>query len=114
MRDKSVVRSSVIPSAKYSWSGSRDRFSKANTTKERRGIRLLAEPGGLCGLDAGTVAAGTFRCGQAHQTAFARPIAATSAAAITARCRLTNWRVRAGSVRNASSGVEAAPVVLIA
>ena len=37
IRDRSVVRSSVIPSAKYSCSGSLERFVKGNTAIDRRG-----------------------------------------------------------------------------
>src|SRR6516164_2209291 len=111
MRDRSVVRSSVMPSAKYSWSGSRDRFSNGNTTKDRRGIATLIEPGGPA---VGQVTAGAFRCGQAHQTALAMPIAAISAAAMKACCQLTNRRARAGSVGDAASDVEAAAFGLIA
>jgi hypothetical protein len=36
-RDRSVVRSSVIPSAKYYWSGSLLRLAKGRTTIDRRG-----------------------------------------------------------------------------
>src|SRR5437764_11557852 len=37
MRDRSVVKSSVIASTKYSCSGSFDRLAKGSTTIERRG-----------------------------------------------------------------------------
>jgi len=37
IRDRSVVRSSVIPSAKYCWSRSSLRLVKGSTTIERRG-----------------------------------------------------------------------------
>src|SRR5262245_3220094 len=37
MRDRSVVRSSVSPSAKYSWSASRAVFAKGSTTMDSRG-----------------------------------------------------------------------------
>src|ERR1700719_593916 len=37
IRDRSVVRSSVIASTKYSCSGSFDRFAKGSTTIDRRG-----------------------------------------------------------------------------
>jgi hypothetical protein len=36
-RDRSVVRSSVIASAKYCWSGSLLRLANGNTTIDRRG-----------------------------------------------------------------------------
>jgi hypothetical protein len=42
-RDRSVVRSSVIPSAKYCWSGSLLRLAKGNTTIDRRGARRVCE-----------------------------------------------------------------------
>src|SRR5215831_7630217 len=37
IRDRSVVRSSVISSAKYCWSGSLPRLVKGSTTIDRRG-----------------------------------------------------------------------------
>src|SRR6516162_7155797 len=37
IRDRSVVKSSVIPSAKYCWSGSLLRLVKGSTTIDRRG-----------------------------------------------------------------------------
>src|SRR5215469_12995603 len=37
IRDRSVVRSSVIPSAKYCWSGSLLRLAKGRTAIDRRG-----------------------------------------------------------------------------
>src|SRR6516162_5244767 len=114
MRDRSVVRSSVMPSAKYSWSGSLDRFSNGNTTNDRRGIAALAVAGGPCGTAVDMATAGTFRCGQSHQTALAMTITATSVAAMTARCGLTNRRARAGSAGDASRRVDAALVGLIA
>src|SRR6516162_5010280 len=42
-RDRSVVRSSVIPSAKYCWSGSLWRLANGNTTIDRRGVRKGCE-----------------------------------------------------------------------
>src|SRR6266700_1862757 len=47
IRDRSVVTSSVIPSAKYCWSGSLLRLAKGNTTIDRRGATS-------CGADAAT------------------------------------------------------------
>src|SRR5215471_14276268 len=113
MRDRSVVKSSVMASAKYSWSGSRDRFSNGSTTNDRRGIAALAGPTELCGPAVGAAATGTFACGQAHQTALATPIAATSAAAMTAGRGLTNRRVRAGSDRDTPCNVAGAAAGLI-
>ena len=43
MRDRSVVRSSVMPSAKYSCSGSLDRFAKGSTTIDKRGATIGCE-----------------------------------------------------------------------
>ena len=37
IRDRSVVKSSVIPSAKYCWSGSLLRLVKGSTTIDKRG-----------------------------------------------------------------------------
>src|SRR5258708_2048205 len=49
MRDRSVVRSSVIPSAKYCWSGSLLRLSKAGTAIDRRGATRGCEIGAAAG-----------------------------------------------------------------
>ena len=81
-------KSSVIPSAKYSWSGSFDRFAKGRTTIDSRGAGVLATAGGICRLAAAgawTDNAGEFPLGQAHQATIAKPIAARRLAAITAR-----------------------------
>src|SRR5215469_11097519 len=43
MRERSVVRSSVIPSAKYCWSGSLLRFANGSTTIDRRGGERSAQ-----------------------------------------------------------------------
>ena len=53
MRDKSVVRFSVTPSAKYSWLGSLERFLKGKTTIERRGGADFSGPGVGAGLRRG-------------------------------------------------------------
>src|ERR1700681_958934 len=79
MRERSVVKSSVIPSAKYSWSGSFDRFAKGRTTIDSRGAEVFATAGGICGFAAAgawTDTAGEFPLGQAHQATIAKPIAA--------------------------------------
>src|SRR5262249_39950913 len=60
-RDISVVRSSVIPSAKYCWSGSLLRLAKGSTTIDRRG----ATSG--CGID---MAAGAVDIGVAEAVAW--------------------------------------------
>src|SRR5262252_3654776 len=42
-RDRSVVRSSVIPSAKYCWSGSLLRLAKGNTTIDSGGAERTSQ-----------------------------------------------------------------------
>src|ERR1051325_7016983 len=61
MRDRSVVRSSVIASTKYSCSGSFDRLANGSTTIERRGADF--------GAFAEETAPGAFgdRRGHTHQ-----------------------------------------------
>ena len=46
MRERSVVRLSVIPSTKYSCSGSPPMLAKGNTTRERRGGSRRSGAGG--------------------------------------------------------------------
>src|ERR1700757_84941 len=76
-RDRSVVTSSVIPSAKYCWSGSLLRLANGNTTIDRRG----ATSSGESGVAAATAGGGEdFVTGQSHHA----PAAATSSAATTA------------------------------
>src|SRR5580693_6361868 len=86
MRERSVVRSSVIPSAKYSCSGSFDRFVKGRTTIDRRGAFVLAMTGVVCGLAAAGACVetvGESRFGQTHQAAAPMAITAAAPAAIT-------------------------------
>src|SRR5215472_15702762 len=68
IRDRSVVRSSVMPSAKYSWSGSRDRFSNGSTTNDSRGIGI-AGTDEICGFTEGawTESIGVLALGHIHQ-----------------------------------------------
>jgi len=47
IRDRSVVRSSVMPSAKYCCSGSLLRLVNGNTTIDRRGAASGGEIGGV-------------------------------------------------------------------
>src|ERR1700758_5205707 len=55
IRDRSVVRSSVIPSAKYCCSGSLLRLAKGSTTIDRRGAARVCEIDAAgCTLDDGT------------------------------------------------------------
>src|SRR5262245_55170513 len=84
MRERSVVRSSVMPSAKYSWSGAVDRLVNATTTIDGRGAGLAAVTGAGCppvGAGAWTDTADKSPLGQTHKTAIAMPIAATVLAA---------------------------------
>src|ERR1700730_1899858 len=108
IRERSVVRSSVIPSANYSWSGSFDRFVNGRTTIDRRGAAVLASVGGTCGLAAAGVWTATvdeFPLGHAHQPAIAMPITATTPAAMAVRCRRMWRRGRPGSAATAARGV---------
>src|SRR5580700_3246793 len=71
MRDRSVVSSSLIPSAKYSCSASLDRFAKGRTTNDKRG----ATTGCAKDVAAATAADGAeavLVAGQAHQATTAR------------------------------------------
>src|SRR6476620_8573217 len=69
IRDRSVVRSSVIPSAKYCCSGSLLRLANGSTTIERRG----ATGGRAMGLEVAATAAGgadvVLIASQTHQAA---------------------------------------------
>src|SRR6266853_5017381 len=115
MRERSVVRSSVMPSAKYSCSGSFDRFVKGKTTIDSRGAELLATAGGLCGF------AGTWTdtgdepaFGHAHQAASPMPITVTRVAAITARPGIMLRRAGLGCSCTLTSGVNATVTAFIA
>src|SRR6516164_10866729 len=83
MRDRSVVTSSVMPSAKYCCSGSLLRLANGNTTIDRRG----ATRG--CAIDVVAANAGVgadLVAGHSHQVPPAAiRTAATAAAAIIAR-----------------------------
>lgn len=88
MRDRSVVRSSVIASTKYSCSGSLDRLAKGRTTIDRRGggfASVLATADGrrgLGGAETGGVAATAIaliakaRTGRAMFLTFCSPMSA--------------------------------------
>src|SRR6516165_9283432 len=82
MRDRSVVRSSVIPSAKYCWSGSLLRLVKGSTTIERRGATRGApiEVVAVAALTPGAVAV-VLGASQTHQ---AIPAMATTVATVAA------------------------------
>jgi hypothetical protein len=76
-RDKSVVRSSVTPSAKYCCSGSLPRLANGKTTIDRRGA------GRGCAIDVVAATAGVgegFAGGQSHHA----PTAVTKTAAAAA------------------------------
>src|SRR6516164_8816841 len=94
MRDRSVVTSSVIPSAKYCCSGSLLRFANGRTTIDSRGVGFvsLAVGGFVVGTAFAVVAGGVSR-GPAHHTvapipAAARMIAAAASLLVTIRRRL--------------------------
>src|SRR5882724_3845025 len=79
IRDRSVVRSSVIPSAKYCWPGSLLRLTKGNTTIDRRGATRGSE------IDAATAISGAaagFVVGQSHHALAPRTRTVPAAAAI--------------------------------
>src|SRR5215813_3226526 len=82
MRDRLVVRSSVIPSAKYCWSGSLLRLANGSTTIDRRG----ATRGWAMEVAAATAweVLGAVLTGQPHQTA-AETKTATVAMAVAAK-----------------------------
>src|SRR5713101_7420756 len=64
--DRSVVRFSVIPSAKYSCAGSPVMLAKGNTTMEKRGA-----PGGIAGLVMYHAAPATLTSKTTHAAAHA-------------------------------------------
>src|SRR5689334_2664713 len=103
MRDKSVVRSSVIPSAKYCCSGSLLRLANGNTTIDSRG----ATRGAAIDIEAATAGVGErFVVGQ-NQKALVAIISATAAAAPIAAGVMGLWRGAAISVLDAGSSATA-------
>src|SRR6266478_5675480 len=101
MRERSVVRSSVIPSAKYSWSGSFDRLLKGRTTIERRGAGVLVTAGGICRLataGAWTDTTDDSGLGHPHQARVPTAVAATTLVAIRKYCGLIPRRTGPGCV----------------
>src|SRR5215469_2852694 len=92
-RDISGVRSSVIPSAKYCWSGSLPRLAKGSTTIDRRGAArgwvncVEAAP---AGVDVGE----GLVIGDSHQAVIAR----TRAAAIAATVGIATRRRRGTTI----------------
>src|SRR5215471_20641138 len=79
MRDRSVVRSSVMPSARYSCEASSLRLAKGSTTIDRRGAVMALLAGPAAALDPST-AGGTERGAGRYQSA-AAPTAISTAAA---------------------------------
>src|SRR5467141_2809099 len=102
-RDRSVVRSSVIPSAKYCWSGSLLRLANGSTTIDRRG----ATRGCDIGVVAATAGVGEdLVAGQSHQALRAMTSTATVTAAIAAtavRLRRGAWRGTPDANKSATS-----------
>ena len=79
MCDRSVVRSSVMPSAKYCWSGSLLRLAKGSTTIDRRGAtrgRPMEVVAAVATADAGLEAVRAV--GQTHQAMAAMTSRATA------------------------------------
>src|ERR1700756_780546 len=90
-RDRSVVRSSVIPSAKYCWSGSLLRLANGNTTIDRRGGDLSSLTGGFCApvvTVPGADMVDKVPLGQLHQAAAPMAITAIMHAARAASRKL--------------------------
>src|SRR6516162_3029566 len=118
IRDRSLVKSSVIPSAKYSWSGSFDRLLKGRTTIDRRAGDLSSVAGGFCALVAMVAGADTVDgvpLSQPHQAAAPMAITATMHAARTAsREPLLRWSLPMGSDGIVTSGNDATAVAPIA
>src|SRR6266481_4342389 len=100
-RDRSVVTSSVIPSAKYCCSGSLLRLAKGNTTIDRRGATRGCEIAVGAVATAVTVEVGVdLGVGQSHQAATAMTSAAAAVAVIAATAL--------GRRRGASTGARGA------
>src|SRR5262245_56215972 len=99
-RDRSVVRSSVIPSAKYCCSGSVLRLANGSTTIDRRGAMAGGESDAAAGVLA-TVGLGEDRVADHSDQVMA---AMTSATAATAAVTRRTPRRR----RDASAGTLAA------
>src|SRR5271165_6418234 len=82
MRETSVVRSSVIPSAKYSCSGSLLRLAKGSTTIDRRGAE-----NGRVGRETADTSGPAGRPDHSHQPPPAAAIRTAAAAAARMRLR---------------------------
>src|SRR5438132_10680060 len=79
MRDRSVVRSSVSPSAKYCWSGSLLRLAKGSTTIDKRGATRGSEIDAAAAISG---AAAGFVVGQSDHALAPRTSTVPAAAAI--------------------------------
>src|SRR5215472_12866772 len=116
IRDRSVVKSSVIPSAKYSCSGSFDKFANGRTTIDKRGAGMPAMTG-VCGpaaAGAWVETVGEFRFGHPHQAA--APMAITTAALPATTADHSGSRRGTGLdwAGSGASGVDATAVAVIA
>ena len=104
-----MVRSSVIPSARY-------RFLKGRTTIDKRGAVAQAMTG-VCGFAAKGACIETgveFRFGHAHQAAAVMAITAAALAAITAGRKIGQRGAKPDCADSATSGVDATAAALIA
>jgi hypothetical protein len=97
MFDRSAVKSSVRPSAKYCWSRSSLRLANGSTTIERRGTVV-----GIAGADADAVTVGdAFDKGHSHHMPPATTRTPAKAAAATC------WRAVCRAADRGGSGISA-------
>src|SRR6266446_6569140 len=82
IRDRSVVTSSVIPSAKYCCSGSLLRLANGNTTIDRRRATMGCAMDAAVGTAVTVCMGGELVTGQNHQAPAARPRATGAAVAL--------------------------------
>ena len=113
MRERSVVRSSVTPSAKYCWSGSLLRLAKGSTTIDKRGATAVSVTDGAVWAVSEavpTISGGVGEdlvAGQNHQamtvmTSAAAAVAAVAAGTIRRRCDAGAAALVAGNSATAS------------
>ena len=113
IRDRSVVRSSVIPSAKYCWSRSSLRLAKGSTTIDRRGATRGApiEVVAVAALTPGAVEV-VLGASQTHQAITAMASTVATVAAI-GRAMLRLRRAEIGTSRiGTACGIGIAAMVL--
>ena len=109
IRDRSVVRSSVIPSAKYCCSGSLLILAKGSTTIDRRGATagLIADEAVWSLSEAVPTTSGgvgeDFVAGQNHQAMTAMTSAVAAVAAVVAGTTRRRRDARAGALAAGSS-----------